>query len=616
MPRPFLGRILALGLALPATVFALGAMRPGDVATPTSPDQPHRSPIALALSADGSRLLTANHTAGTVSLVETTARKVLAEIPTGDRPMGVAISPDGKRGAVSHWYGYDLAILSIGPDSMKVVGRVEVGPEPRGVVLSPDGTTAYVAIGAAHEVVRVDLGEGKITGRVAVGTEPRDLEITQDGARLLVGNARSSDLSVVKTPDLTVERTLKVDGVNLRQVAIDPAGEFGYVANMRNRRMATVDRNIDLGWVLGQRLTRVSLDGSRDFATQTLDPQGKAAGDAHGVALSADGKHLAVSCGGTHEVMFFRTDLGRLPWRTGGSRDLIHASLLSDDGKFRRVETGGRPTELAFAPDGKTLYVANYLADSVQVLDADAGSVIGEIALGAPSEISLERRGEILFHAAERSFNQWYSCNTCHSDGHTNGENFDTKNDGWHDFSTTPTLSQKQVPTLRGVARTGPWTWHGWQTSLDDAVDESFTKSMQGKKPTPDETRAVAAFLSALDHPRNPNLGPDGSISEAARRGEALFRSSKAACSTCHPAPDFTDGKNHMIGLEERQDVYEGYNPPSLLGVYDTAPYLHDGRAATLHDVLAGDHSPEIAAGLDKLTDEEIDDLVAYLRTL
>ncbi len=75
---------------------------------------------------------------------------------------------------------------------------------------------------------------------------------------------------------------------------------------MKNRGFATTANNIDLGWVLGQRLTRVALDGSEPFATLSLDPQGKAAADAHGVAVSRDGKFLAVSCGGTHEVMIFR----------------------------------------------------------------------------------------------------------------------------------------------------------------------------------------------------------------------------------------------------------------------------------------------------------------------
>src|SRR5439155_12472769 len=165
------------------------------------------------------------------------------------------------------------------------------------------------------------------------------------------------------------------------------------------------------------------------------------------------------------------------------------------DGRYRRVPRGGRPTGLTFAPDGRTLYVANYLADAIQVVDAETAQLSRTIPLGGPKTLSLARRGEILFHDAGRSFNQWYSCHTCHSDGHTNGLDFDTLNDGRQDLSTFHLRSRKKVPTLRRVTHTKPWTWHGWQTSLVDAIVESFTKSMQGPKPAPEEVKALVAFL-------------------------------------------------------------------------------------------------------------------------
>ncbi len=621
-PTPLPTPRLAGGLALVATLAVLlpvGADRPGSAVAkdePAAASPAYPSPIALALSADGSRLIVAEQGTGSVALVDPRAGKVLARAATGEKPSGVAIGRDGLLGVVSHWYGSDVAILKIGPESIHVDGRIEVGPEPRGVVLSPDASTAYVAVGASNEVVRVDLASKKVTGRLAVGREPRGIALTPDGARLLVGNARSRSLSAISTKDWAVERTLPIDGDNLRQVALSPDGSLGYVANMKNRGFPTTKNNIDIGWVLGQRLTRVPLDGSEPFATQTLDPEGKAVGDAHGVAVSGDGRFLAVSAGGTHEVLAFRTDSSPLPWRVGASRDLIAPELLKDDGRYRRVDLGGRPTEIAFDPDAKTLYVANYLDDSIQVVDVESMTLARSIPLGAPSEASLVRRGEALFHDASRSFNQWYSCNTCHSDGHTNGLDFDTLNDGWHDNSTAHTRSRKKVPTLRRVDRTGPWTWHGWQTSLEDAVVESFTKSMQGKRPTDDEVRALAAFLGTLDFPRNPHRGPDGAISEAARRGEAVYRSEKAACLSCHGGPELTDGKIHKVGLEEPRDVYKGYNPPSLRGVYDKDPYLHDGRARTLKEALTRWHSPEEVTGLGALTEPETDDLIEYLKTL
>ncbi len=606
-------------VGLLAVVGAAGWVRPsGTDSPPEVAGEPHRSPIALAVSADGSRLLTANQTSGSVSLIDPAAGKVLAELMTGDRPAGVAFTPDGSRAVVSHWFGYDVAILDVSSDGLAIAGRVEVGPEPRGVVIGADGKTAYVAVGVANEVVRIDLDAKKVTGRLEVPREPRALAIAPDGRTLVVGCARAGVMGLIDLEGWSIRHVQGVDGANLRQVAIDPKGEQAYVTNMKNREFATTKQFIDLGWVLGQRVSRVKLDGSKRYETLSLDPQGRAAGDADGLAISPDGSILAVGLGGTHELMLFRTDLRRLPWRQNGSRDVMSPDLINDqEGRWTRIALGGRPTELAFSPDGGRLYVANYLSDAVQVINVKRNELEATIDLGGPSEISLARRGEAIFHDAGRSFNQWYSCNTCHSDGgHTNGQDFDTMNDGWHDFSSSHDRSRKKVPSLRRVAETGPWTWHGWQTSLDEAMSESFTKSMQGPPASEEDVRAIVAYLKTLDYPRNPHVDADGSISESARRGQQVYESSKAACATCHGGPELTDGKIHSVGLEAGGDVYKGYNPPSLRGLYDKDPFLHDGRAADLVEVLTKYHAPEDVTGLGELTAEELGDLIEYLKTL
>ncbi len=575
-----------------------------------------RSPIAIALSKDGARLLTANQTSNSVSLVDLHEGTLLDEVQTGEKPSGIAISSDGKLGIVAHWYGYDVVFLAIQGDSLEITGRLAVGPEPRGVAISSDDKTAYVAVGASNEVVRIDVPSKSITGRLAVGREPRGLAITPDGKRLVVGNARSKELSVVDLDAWKVVRTSYMEGDNLRQVAVSPDGKYAYVANMKNRGFATTKNHIDLGWVLGQRLTRISLDGGEGFETLSLDPRGKAVGDVHGVALSPDGRIAAVSAAGTHELLIIRFDKGEILWRTNSSRDIIPPDLLKGSERFRRVALGGRPTELAFSPDSKTIYAANYLLNVIQAVDAESGEVVRTIGLGGPSEPSLARRGEAPFHDATRSFNQWYSCNTCHSDGHTNGNDFDTLNDGYQDLSTSHLKSRKKVPSLRRVTHTGPWTWHGWQKSLDEAMVESFTKSMQGPSPRGEEVDALVAFLGTLDYPTNPNRAPDGSLSEQAKRGEAIFRSKNAGCSSCHSGPEFTDGKVHVVGLEENYDRYKGYNPPSLRGVYDKDPYLHDGRAKALKDVFKEAHGPDVVLGQEPLSDGDVEDLVAYLKSL
>jgi YVTN family beta-propeller protein len=189
---------VALGVL--STIIVAAAIPLFGADSPAAKDEPHRSPIALALSSDGTRLLVANQTAGSVSLVDTASGKVLHELATGDKPAGVAISSDGTRGVVTHWFGYDLALLKIDRDRMTITGRALVGPEPRGVVLERGGRTAFVAVGAANEVAKVDLETLRVSARVAVGREPRGLALSPDGSMLLGGNARSQEVSRYSAP--------------------------------------------------------------------------------------------------------------------------------------------------------------------------------------------------------------------------------------------------------------------------------------------------------------------------------------------------------------------------------------------------------------------------------
>src|SRR5205807_4433891 len=132
----------------------------------------------------------------------------------------------------------------------------------------------------------------------------------------------------------------------------------------------------------------------------------------------------------------------------------------------------------------------------------------------------LARRGEAIFYDGKRSLDQWYSCHSCHYEGHVNSIAMDTRNDGG--FGT-----YKTVLSLRNVAHTGPWTWHGWQKSLDDAVVRSVTDTMLGKRPADDDVKAIVAFMDTLRVPPNPHRNEDGTLTDAARRGEKVYKSEK-----------------------------------------------------------------------------------------
>jgi cytochrome c peroxidase len=250
------------------------------------------------------------------------------------------------------------------------------------------------------------------------------------------------------------------------------------------------------------------------------------------------------------------------------------------------------------------------LEDAIQVVDLENRELVRTISLGRPKEISLARRGEAVFYDARRSLDQWYSCHSCHDGGGSNDKAMDTQNDGNIPFTF------KTVLPLYHLSETAPWTWHGWQKDFDAALRKSLTDTMLGPEPSDDDVAALGAFLKTLDPPPNPFREKDGLLTEAARRGEAIFHSGKAGCASCHSGPYFTDGQIHDVGLGAPGDRYKGFNTPSLLAVYRKTLLLHDGRADSLEQVLTGSHAPHKVAGQEKLTDEELRDLVAYLKSL
>jgi YVTN family beta-propeller protein len=585
----------ALGL-LPILLVAAPLVA-GPSATPPLVD---RSPSDLALSVDGRWAVTANTTSDTASLVDLQAGKVAAEAPVGRHPFAVAMTRDGKRALVTNWLSDTVTLLTVSPEGLKPIRTVAVGDEPRGVAIDSSRQRAYVALGGEDAVAVLDLLTLKPAVRVGVGTEPWHLALSPDGSRLAVGNTRSQSVTVIDTGALKVDYVVPLRGHNLRHLTVSPDGLWAYVPHIAQRGFGTSRENIDNGWVVASRLSRVPLDGAGPREAIALDPRGKAVGDADGVAMSADGQCFALTAAGTHELLLYRQPLPFVAY--GGPADHIEPELLSDSRRFRRVPLGGRPLGAVFTPDGRRVVVANYLASALQVVDFDAGSVTSTIPLGAAAPPSLARRGEEIFYDAGRSFNQWYSCGTCHTEGHTNGASFDTLNDGRYG-------NPKKTLSLRGVTRTGPWTWHGWQADLVESAHNSLTKSMQGPEPSPADLEALMAYLKTLDHVPGPAREAGG-----VKRGQGLFVAK--GCAGCHAPPDYTTAGVFTVGLEAPEDSYKGFSAPALRGVGRRAPYLHDARAKTLEDVLSRHHRPSQLTGKPDFSPAELVDVVEFLKSL
>ncbi len=353
-------------------------------------EEPDRSPIALALNGEGSRLAGRQPDGGLGFLGRHCPRAGPRRVRrqgtgrAGWRSRRTARSASSPTGSGMTW-------PSSTSDGDRADGRRAGRGRPRasrGGDRGATGRSAYVAVGASNEVVRVDLAARKVTGRVEVGREPRGLAITPDGSRLVVGNARGQSVSVVDLGKFAVERTLPMLADNLRQVAVSPDGRYAYVAAMNNRGFADdpEQHRPRLGPGPADRAGRCSTAPSPPSASRSTRGAMRPATPTGSPSATA-ARLLAVACGGTHEVILLRDDDKPLAWRNGrGPRRRSRPACSRTRSDSAGSPLGGRPTEIAFAPDGKTLYVANYLANAIQVVDADSADPDPDDPAGRPRD--------------------------------------------------------------------------------------------------------------------------------------------------------------------------------------------------------------------------------------
>jgi DNA-binding beta-propeller fold protein YncE len=599
----FPGAVLGLLLAAILPLATLAAEPPERIVW--------RTPVSVAASGDGQWLATANRASGTVTLLATTGT-LADELAIGRRPGAIAARGEDGFVAVATESG-DLVVLAVKDGRLVETGRAHLGFEPHDVALSPDGATAWVPLAATGEIVAVDLASLVVSEPIPTGPLPRFVAVSPDGTTVAVACAAAAEIVVVDASARSVRSRHPFKGLNIGQPAFTPDGATLYFTFTYDGGGFTSPGDIRRGWVTGSRLGKLELepDGGTLHGL-TLDVSGRAVGDVLGLAIVDDGRTVLVAAGGTHELLRFDVAAG-LPWTQISGAEVMDRALSIDAKRFRRLELDGRPLGLAVAADGSRVFVANALLDAVQVVDPAGPELQGALTLSRgevpTADEMVVRRGEAIFHDAQRSLDQWYSCHTCHWEGGGNTVTFDTLNDG-------SVGTYKTVLPLWHLADTGPWTWHGWQTDVRTAVRKSMIDTMQAPAPSDDDVTALTAFLTRLEAPPSPFRAADGSLSEAAERGRTLFESARAGCSDCHTPPFYTSPALQDVGLGKKEDRYPSYSPPSLLAGYRKTRWLHNARARSLEALLAGPHSPEKLTGQPPLTEAEIDDLVAWLKTL
>lgn len=566
----------------------------------------YASPIGLEISQVRSELYVANQTISSVSVVDLNEGEMLWSVEVGQFPTDLQLSADESLLYVSCLYDYSVQVIDL--SRREVVEVVKVGYEPYGLALSSDGAKLWVANSMSETLLAISTETYEPLFESPVGRNPRYVAEIPSVNTLAVTNGLSRNVTYLDSRDGSVLETRDLDRASLlRDVKVTADGKYVIAAGLiAHDEMITMQ--IERGWINSNGLFVMEVGKRGHFVTVPLDSLLDGAANPWGLVLSADGSRLYASLAGVHEVAY--VDLERLLKLVADTRS-IEVTRLSQDVEIfdkaklgKRFKTGGvGPRGMVLDEKRSRLYVANYFTNDVSVMDAVTGVVEKLIPMeGASEEISIWRKGEMLFNDARICQQNYYSCASCHQeDGTMDGLNWDLINDGKG--------NPKNAKSLHDAMDTPPVMWSGVRANMFAGV--AAGQRFLGFIPNEENHEALTAYLG--DPPRAPNPFREEDAA-AIERGEILFNRSR--CQMCHVAPTYEDGRRHDLGLKADFEVRSRFYTPSLREVYRTGPYLHNGFAESLEEIFTK-YNPENKHGLTKgLTESDIADLVAYLKTL
>jgi DNA-binding beta-propeller fold protein YncE len=545
-----------------------------------------------------------------------------------------------------------LTVLDAEAGSLVDTLALPIASEPAGIVFAPDGGAAYVTLEATGRLLRLSP-LGAITGSLDVGPHPRAVSVSGDASRIFVSRVVSpaarlvdpgdpgsivlpeAEVREIAAAELAPVRTFSLHfdagpdseasgrGVPnfLGPAVISPAGRRALVPSKKD--------NVARGLFLdGQPLTFES-------RTRTILSELDLVANAEDAAARVDFNDREMA----QSVLF--SPLGDLVFVAFQGSNLVEVRDAADPTqRLATLATGSAPQGMAIDVDGlgrTLLYVQNFLSRSVSIVDvsslvAATGNAVTPLAeVAAVSEEVLPPAviaGKRIFYGArdDRMNRDGYlSCAGCHVGGGGDGQVWDHTQSGEGLRNTIELIGRggvghgnvhwtanfDEIQDFENDIRlafsgTGFLSQADWLDTLDPLGTPKAGRSA--------DLDALAAYVASLAHfPSSPYRNADGSLTAEGAAGKAVFTS--AGCPACHAPPTFQDGVRHDVGTIRPGSgqciglplAGVGIDTPTLKGLWRTAPYLHDGAAATLGAVL------DEPAHVGTLAAAEKNELVAYL---
>src|SRR5262245_38750653 len=314
-------------------------------------------PLGMAVSPDGSLLAVvtgSNFSARALHLIDVQTRTLKQTLGIASSFVGVAFNPGGDMLYVGGGTSNDVKIFKASGGMFAAAGTIPIsgGPQPSGLTINADGSRLYVALNQTHEVAVIDTATRSVT-RVKVGIYPYTAVISADGRKVYVSNWGGR---VPGPTDVT-------DGQN--PVVVDP--RTGIPATGTVSVLDTASNTIVKHIVVG------------------LHPTG--------MALSPSGDRVYVTNANSDTVSVIDT----------GTDTVAKTLAVGERGPERLPLLGSAPNAVAASPDGQTVFVANGAENAIAVVDADGtgdDAVRGLIPTGwYPTAVALDRSGSQLIVA-------------------------------------------------------------------------------------------------------------------------------------------------------------------------------------------------------------------------
>ncbi len=631
--------LLALAVAAAGLVGLVGLARGGD--DPSAADRTSRSGT-LALAPDGEVLWLTSPDDGAVVEVGADDLRERRRVAVADDPGELAWW--GDRLVVTRERGTAVAVVDTAAP-VAVASEVAVpcgGTHAVAVAPAGGGTPATAFATCPHDdrVAVVDLGAGATVATIDVPGRPTGV-VVHDGS-VSVSSAVGGQVWTWARADLARAVGAAPDsgatdapgGVPVLDV--EPEGTPAWVDLGRSPSLLG-PLDVRAGEVVG---AYQLVDNARTPSAEEI----AAGADSYGTPLDGRARvepALAGPCGARFidvlepsrtlsEPVAVAVGPDGLVWVVGRSSHTVAVVRCVEGAADERstmvasFPVGDGARGIALGPDGRTAYVDVGFDHAVARLELPAGAedtqtVVGPLEPTEPSAVVRRDADVDLSPLAERGRRAFadatdphltpqrvVSCSSCHPGGADDGLTWRIETD------EIPRKLRRTPPLWQVDPATKPLHWDAGFASTDALVLQTVRELLGGDGLLVDAP-AISAYLAELPPPVAPP--PTPTERAAARRGEALFRSTEAGCASCHTGPQGTDGRTHdVLGPAADPDAALGaVATPTLLATRSRAPYGHDGRAADLEALFGlpgADHGG--AAGL---TPDEVADLVAYLGT-